>query len=258
MSIMLSYTKTHKLITALYMVTDIVDKDEPLRNKLRTLGVEILSDIISLSMLNLNKKIQEVLSFLDLASAINIISEMNCNILKKEFSKLNQSILDNNGTSTNLNGSINISEFFTKEIQEKKSSEKKHGSIGHRISTRIGVQKGSTLLKALSNVEETKVLNKIEMSDNDHDVESNVSGLALRVNNFDLLRKQRRNDIIMVIKDSEGSATITDIKNKIKTNSIISFASCGEKTLQRELISMVKDDVLYKTGEKRWSKYFIK
>ena len=32
----------------------------------------------------------------------------------------------------------------------------------------------------------------------------------------------------------------------------------GEKTLQRELASMVKDGVLYKTGEKRWSRYFIK
>jgi len=40
-----SYTKTHKLITALYMVTDIIDKDEPLRNKLRTLGTGIISDM---------------------------------------------------------------------------------------------------------------------------------------------------------------------------------------------------------------------
>ena len=52
-----SYTKTQKLITALYMVTDIIDKDEPLRNKLRTLGVQILSDTISLSRLNLDKEI---------------------------------------------------------------------------------------------------------------------------------------------------------------------------------------------------------
>ena len=38
----LSYTKTHKLVTALYMVTDIIDKEEPIRNKLRILGVEII------------------------------------------------------------------------------------------------------------------------------------------------------------------------------------------------------------------------
>src|SRR3989344_3111766 len=38
------YRKTNKLVTALYMVTDVIDKEEPLRNKLRTLGLEILSD----------------------------------------------------------------------------------------------------------------------------------------------------------------------------------------------------------------------
>ena len=60
----MSYTKTDKLITALYMVTDIIDRDEPLRNKLRTLGVEILSDIVSGSRTNLDKKIRYKISFL--------------------------------------------------------------------------------------------------------------------------------------------------------------------------------------------------
>ena len=41
----LPYIKTNKLITALYMVTDTIEKEEPIRLKLRTLGVEILSDI---------------------------------------------------------------------------------------------------------------------------------------------------------------------------------------------------------------------
>src|SRR3989344_1172489 len=45
----MSYTKTQKLVTALYIVTDIIDKEEPIRNKLRTLGVEILSDTSSMS-----------------------------------------------------------------------------------------------------------------------------------------------------------------------------------------------------------------
>ena len=40
----------------------------------------------------MNNKIAEIMSFLDIASAVNIISEMNYNILRKEFSELNQSI----------------------------------------------------------------------------------------------------------------------------------------------------------------------
>jgi hypothetical protein len=80
----LTYTKTDKLITALYMVTDIIDKEEPIRNKLRTLGTGIISDIYLIRQNNTgntlsftSNKIAEIMSFLDLASAMNIISEMN-------------------------------------------------------------------------------------------------------------------------------------------------------------------------------------
>ena len=131
---LMSYTKTNKLVTALYMVTDILDKDEPLRNKLRTLGLEILSDISMSKMPFDILKISQVLSFLDIAVAVNIIK-----------------------------------------------------TIG-------------------------------------------------------------------------GNVTIKDIKDKIQNSSVGagSLISYGEKTLQRELVSMVKDNVLNKVGEKRWSRYFLK
>lgn len=230
----ISYTKTHKLITALYMVTDIIDRDEPLRNKLRTLGTGIISDMNSLPH-NACGKIFEVMSFLDIASAMSIISEMNCNILRKEFAELDQSIKESIGRTGATNSPINLSEFFREELEapsEQALNSKGHQSIGHRNSTRIGVQKGSTLLKALSN--------------------TNL-GRSTR-DEFDLLKKERRYDITNFISKNGGSASITDIKNG-KEGSIV---SCSEKTLQRELISMVKDGVLYKTGDKRWSKYFLK
>src|SRR3989338_190310 len=82
----MSYTKTQKLITALYIVTDIIDKEEPIRNKLRTLGVEVLYDTSSIPKTLFGAvKIDQVLSFLNIASAMNFISEMNYTILKKEY-----------------------------------------------------------------------------------------------------------------------------------------------------------------------------
>jgi len=63
------YIKTNKLITALYMVTDIMDKEEPIRLKLRTLGVEILSDTsMSKPAFDIDiQKIDQILSFLGIA-----------------------------------------------------------------------------------------------------------------------------------------------------------------------------------------------
>lgn len=229
-----SYNKIHKLITALYMVTDIMDRDEPLRNKLRTLGADIVSDMNS-TPINAIIKIFEVMSFLDIAHAVGIISEMNSNILRKEFSELDQSIKESMGRTESTNSPINLSEFFREELEapsKQPPTYKGHQSIGHQSSTRIGVQKGSTLLKALS--------------------DTNLGRTTK--DEFDLLKKERRYDITNFITKNGGSASITDIKNSAQG----SLISCSEKTLQRELISMVKDSVLYKTGEKRWSRYFIK
>ena len=266
-----SYTKTEKLITALYMVTDIMDKDEPLRNKLRTLGTGIISDTHLLQQNStgptlsfMNSKIAEIMSFLDIASAVNIISEMNYNILKKEFSELNQSILNSTDRPEGLNKRINLAEFlFEAPLLDEEgvgggdskitTSAFSHSSLMMRRGnskgrTSIGIQKGSTLLKALKH---------ISVSDKNvpvpYQAESFGSGL-------DELKNQRRKSILDIIKTITGGATIKDIKDKVQASpeKFHALVVCSEKTLQRELMSMVKDNVLNKTGEKRWSRYLIR
>ena len=229
-----SYTKTNKLITALYMVTDIMEKEEPLRIKLRTLGANIISDIHHMPA-QADKGIVAVISFLDIASAINLISEMNSSILKKEFMELKQSIHE-------LKRKDSISEFFLVSPSAEEKVDK-----GRIQSTGIGIQKGSTLLKALSGIEMSNRISARPIAKS--------SAPASTRNDFDVLKKQRRDEIIKVVKSysATGGATITDIR--VKASGVL--ASCGEKTLQRELVSMVKDSVLKKFGEKRWSRYSV-
>jgi hypothetical protein len=249
----ISYSKPDKLITALYMVTDIMDEHEPIRSKLRNLGIEIVSDIYH-NPIQALPKISQVMSFLEMASTLKLISEMNRNILSREFLKLEESIKEYGKIKSNW-----LEEFSLDSAKTSPDRINRDGAtllyheqsyIGHeqslrtsKTSTRIGVQKGSTLMKALSDKTST-------MSDRS----------PLNKNSFDLLKKQRREDIITIIKKNPEGLTITDIRTKAKefpkqTESLI---SCGEKTLQRELLSMLRDGVLYKTGEKRWSRYFIK
>jgi len=257
-----SYNKTQKLITALYMVTDIIDIDEPIRNKLRTLGAGIISDMHSAKENNtgnilsfISSKIAEIMSFLDIASTVNIISEMNCSILKKEFSALDQSILESTGKAQTVNRQINLAEFFSATIDEYSSKQDlvtrgekiSQGHLSTRIGNSVGVQKGSTLMKALSGV-------KFSQRPISTPILPNTSIV------FDELKKQRRDNIITIIKTISGGATIKDIKDKTQTNKekFNVLLKCSEKTLQRELVSMVKDNVLDKTGEKRWSRYFVR
>ena len=240
----MSYTKTNKLITALYMVTDIIEKEEPLRAKLRTLGANIISDVCSISQPGLTKKITDeiyqIIAFLGIVSTIGIVSEMNCSILKKEFHELSLSIQEFE-YSNQFAGQKSLAEFFLREERPIVSFEAAPAikrtdiSKGHVNTINIGVQKGSTLLKAIND----------KMSDKD---------MSLKIGNeksdFNILKKQRREEIIKIIKVKK-EATITDIK----LSATGSLVSCGEKTLQRELLSMIKDGILKKTGTKRWSKY---
>ena len=274
-AISISYTKTNKLITALYMVTDILDSAEPIRHKMRVLGADILSDIhlansysIKDTGLKVISNINAIISFLDLSFTLGMISEMNVNILKKEFLALKNSLKESVVIPNSfMTGGQSLTDFLN-EVDENTFEEKTeirnplftrtpmfphnrnisqgHGSSIH-TSTRIGVQKGSTLLRALSD--------KIGDKDNTKKVPPNI-----HKEEFELIKKERRNEILNIIKSyvlSNGQAqgaTITDINSKAQGH----IKSMSEKTLQRELVSMVEDDVLYKTGSKRWSRYFIK
>ncbi len=56
----------------------------------------------------------------------------------------------------------------------------------------------------------------------------------------------RRERILSIIKD-KGQATIKDVS--------VLVTDFSEKTIQRELMSLIKDGVLIKEGERRWSRY---
>ena len=259
-----SYTKTTKLISALFMVTDILDTDNPLRTKLRKTGADIISDIYSSFKgqdyyIRLNDKVLEILSFIEIATSVGMISEMNSKILTKEFMELKQSIY----TITPKKEESWLEEFMKEDITEYKSSKNEFSAIRHinlfsNKSTRIGVQKGGTLLKALSDkIPDLSKTNKIN--------ESNSTNQHMSYKHEDISKK-RREVIIKIIKDRTNNsfnfngATISDIKNSVNmlSDSQASIlASCGEKTLQRELVSMVSDGILKRVGEKRWSKYSL-
>lgn len=58
----------------------------------------------------------------------------------------------------------------------------------------------------------------------------------------------RKERVMAVLKD-KGQATIKDVADAI--------TDCSEKTLQRELNGLIADGVVYREGERRWSKYSL-
>ena len=61
-------------------------------------------------------------------------------------------------------------------------------------------------------------------------------------------QKSRRERVVEVLKD-KGPVTIKDITDVV--------TDCSEKTIQRELMSLIKDNMVHREGERRWSKYSL-
>jgi len=222
--------KTEKLVTALYLVSDCMDTDDALKGKLRQLGVELLSDMYKLSTLSPMDKhvhissslarVNEILSFVEIAYTIGFISEMNTAILKKEFIIL----------IGELESHQKKDKHFTFTLDQQMFS--------LPVSTRQDLV-GKDLVGKNSVKDKRTPFNNMSFS--------SATNLADR--------KDRTNKILNIIKDlSRNKAEKKEISIKDISSS---FTNCSEKTIQRELNSLVSKGQLKKTGAKRWSRYAV-
>jgi hypothetical protein len=231
--------KTEKLVTALYMVSDCMDTDDALKGKLRLLGVELLSDMYKLATLSPVDKhlhittslnhINEILSFIEIAYTVGFISEMNTGILKKEFSKL----------ATDLSSSQMKDKHFTFTLDQKmfETSEQDFVSekeVGNDYKGMQSIKDKRTSLNTMSFTNNKSPLSTFQPKKTSH-VPTNLAD-----------REDRSNKIISLVKDKKD-ISIKDIS--------LAFTDCSEKTIQRELNSLVLKGKIKKTGSKRWSRY---
>ncbi len=90
-----------------------------------------------------------------------------------------------------------------------------------------------------------------EKTDKGQDIVSKTKAVSVpnqRLNS-DNLRVHDRQSIILDLLKKDSNLTIKDFVKVIK--------NCSEKTIQRELISLVKKGVIKKQGERRWSTYSL-
>ncbi len=233
--------KTEKIVTALYMVTDYMEAQESLRNKLRLLGVELMSDMFAFSRLSPLEnssqvdlslsRIYEILSFVEIAETMGYISTMNKDILKAEFNILVEELKSRQSQKRHfpLNLNENVFEVQKGDFIEKDTLDdvffiKDKNKRTHSVSFMKGMSDRKIAPKhSLTSVEYKKV------------------------------KQERVEKIMSIIKDKETSstgekgATIKDLS--------ADFPNCSEKTIQRELLILIDKGQIKKTGAKRWSRY---
>ncbi len=206
--------KTEKLASAVYLVTNLLSDNEPMKWSLRRKVSELLSFTITYKDIrqselpnffhNVKTRVSEIVSLLEVSVLAGLVSKMNFSIIKDEFNNLLD--LFNNTSKTDYSNGIIPKSFF-------ENSDSYVSTFDSRTVS-LPVKDNSTV------------------KDNGVFKSNNRQGIILN-----LLKKKK-------------DLTIKDISLVIK--------DVSEKTIQRELISLIDAGVLVKTGERRWSKYSLK
>ncbi|MDQ3089587.1 MAG: hypothetical protein M3Q24_00330 [bacterium] len=268
--------KTEKLSSALYLITSFFDKEEPLKWALRSLAGKLLSSSLLLkdplssrkeeTIIETEGIILEIESTLLVAKNAGLISEMNHKIISKEFTLFAESL---SAISENLNQvkvkNINA-EYFKVSVAEPKVNEEKRPSTARNNDLNIENDSDNNTSEPI----QLNVLNDLqnkagELSLSDKSQKIDESVLARSPHNKTFNNNKNTQGLkefgaVAVKKNSRQSIIITLLRRKkeimIKDVSPL-IHGCSEKTIQRELLSMVDKGILKKQGEKRWSKYSL-
>lgn len=243
--------KAEKLSTALYMVTDSLEDDEPLKFETRKLALDFIETTKILAHISSIERgfaiddslfvLDHIVSLINLAGSVSLISSMNLSILINEFKRLRELLVSEKERVFSLrpeglkNKQFTLSEDIlgpelTKEISDTFLNSGEQNSP--KIEGMSFIQKDMSFKNSpLDNPANTHI--------------SKTTG----AHKFDIaVKKTRRDTILKIIKDKK-EVMIKDITNII--------SDCSEKTIQRELTSLVSLGVLKKMGNKRWSRYSL-
>ncbi len=235
--------KTEKLVTALYMVTDCMEREDGIKIRLRNLGVELLSNAHSFvtstpadkqnSIDKSNSNIAEIVSLIEIASTMGFVSEMNATILQKEFSLLHTEI-----ARFEQENSIN------KNVVQKNYSHTGASLAGQSFGVQLPVYTHAPLLPSKFWEENAYKGQKDSVL-----YKNNIKDNTLKINKNPTLNKDERSEKMLTLIKQKREISIKDISHE--------FTDCSEKTIQRELNNLVLKGQLKKTGSKRWSRYSI-
>ena len=238
--------KIEKLVTALYMVTDFIMEHEPVRGKLRTLGLELITDIHTYNIEKAVGRKKEIISVINVAMTLGIISNMNGSILVREFSVMKDILEEKQEKRTMLPEGL-LSVKIPAEGAEENSSHRANIKGQNSLNTqKVISQRQEEMTKSNS----TNVLNenKPHMSAL---LDASRGRPKMILSNL-LNKSGRREEVLKFIRE-KVEVNIKDITG----SNVPALSICSEKTIQRELLSLMNDGLIKRTGDKRWSKYSL-
>lgn len=226
-SLLFILKKAEKLSGALYILAGFIPKDDPIADSLKRHSLSILSYITRSVVARgkwsfevgqgLKEIIVEIISLVEVASMAGFISSMNKGVIVAEFNNLILAV-DKEGSKNDFLVSDSVFQSSSQDLD----------NYPH-FSSQKNVIKGG-----LTSYHKGQLKNNITSN-------QKIEGGHKR--------RSRREEILNIFKKENKPMSVKDVN--------VYFSDCGDKTIQRELLSLVVDGILRKEGERRWSKYIL-
>ncbi len=265
--------KAEKLSSALYLITGFFDDQEPLKWKLRNLSHNLLSASLEIKdtfttqkekgILDMESIVLEISTLLSVARNAGLISEMNFNIINKEFNSFAEHLTFDSEVLSKTSGAELKSEYFKiKEVPIEPKPRPVESITVEENGIKENVLEAPEVYEPKLDVLEN-VSKVYETPKNEFKSQKLDESFLARIGQSKILRENKplkEFGAVAVKKNSRQSIIISLLKRKkeimIKDVSPL-IDGCSEKTIQRELLAMVQMGILKKQGEKRWSRYSL-
>ena len=241
----IAYTKTERLVIATHLVTNLVPKSESLRENVREKSQTLLPLVMRARegvrstdtecTRAIEAQVRHILSLLDVLHASGNISTMNLEVLKGAYADLVRFVHKSEDGDHAERVELDDT-YFRATVSE--TSQPSHGQKS------IGQSKGHKK-EVTDTITDKKEEMKTDSVVSDTQQKNTKRARSLRTKR----RTASRRMAVLDVVTKQGPVHIKDIAREV--------SDCSEKTIQRELASLITDGVVQKEGEKRWTTYAL-
>jgi DNA-binding transcriptional ArsR family regulator len=252
--------KAEKITTALYMLTDLIPENDPMRRRIREQSLLVMSDTRGVSyaltgdlyfhLAKIISKSWELVSLLEVSVVVGFISDMNYTIVKN-------ALIDFIGDIRNkqrIEGFNNIKDMKIGEGEASNFSLRADFFKPNEAEVAEGAEwqmYEEKKLSVASVFEPTPVRSERSVA-TPKPVAPKLARMSLRTTTeprtASPINEDRKQKILALVADKKD-ISIKDI--------VTYFREYSQKTVQRDLAALVDAGQLRRTGEKRWSRYSL-
>ena len=239
--------RAERTATAIHMVSNFIAKDNSLRSDIRRHSLRIIKNLYKCITCDAYDQqffleealvnIEYVITTMSIARATGAVSEMNTNILHDALQALGGQIY----------GQLQIALRYEQKFSNTIAPTIDKDALLEFLQESAG---SAALDDGFQQTLQEALINKTTFKTTQNDIETkrqNKRHSNLKPTTGTAHDRRKK---IQEIISAKGDTTIKDIATRI--------TNCSEKTLQRDLVQLIKDNVIEKEGNKRWSVYRIK